>query len=122
MRQQILAVPNSQERALEAIDELVAGSALDRPSGEALKLLYLEGWSDGFASVRRADADLIFGMSGTELAHALGELASTGLIQMRDAGECVAIEILSLGTCPPAAGLPLSWWRFYQVELDADPD
>jgi hypothetical protein len=120
MKQQIVAVPNSINDALDAIDQLATLGVLEPASAETLKLLYVWGWNDGFASIRRADANLVFGLRTTELGHALNDLSTRGFLQLRDAGESLAIEVISLAVNAIVAGYGLSWWRYYQVQLDSN--
>jgi hypothetical protein len=122
MKQQIVAVPNSIGDSLDAIDQLADAGELGRASAESLKLLYIWGWNDGFASVRRLDANELFAMSPSELKRALHDLASRGFIQLRDAGECYAIEVTSLAVAAVAAGLGISWWRYYHVDIEMESD
>jgi hypothetical protein len=116
MKQQILAVPNSINDALDAIDQLVTVGMLEPASADVLRLVYVWGWSDGFSVVRRANASLVFGMRPGELKAALTELTSRGFIQLRDAGDHFAIEATSLSTGAVAPGCGISWWRFYHVD------
>lgn len=122
MKQQIVAVPNSIGDAFDAIDQLADAGELGRASAETLKLLYIWSWNDGFASVRRFDANELFALSTGELKSALHELTTRGFIQLRDAGECYAIEVTSLAVAAIAAGLGISWWRYYHVDIDMDSD
>ncbi|HEV2908021.1 MAG TPA: hypothetical protein VGX02_02025 [Candidatus Eremiobacteraceae bacterium] len=122
MKQQIVAVPNSIGDALDAIDRLADAGELGRASAETLELLCIWGWDDGFASVRRLDANELFAMSPPELKRALDDLVSRGFIQLRDAGECYAIEVTSLAVAAIAAGLGISWRRYYQVDIDTESD
>jgi len=122
MKLQIVAVPNSVDDALDAIDELIPAGLLEPESVDALKLLYIWGWNDGFASIRRADATLVFGMTAPAVKRALFELSSQGFIQMRDAGECYVVEITLLALGEAASGLALSWWRYYEIKIDSETD
>ncbi len=122
MKLQIVAVPNSVDDALDAIDELIPAGLLEPESAEALKLLYIWGWNDGFASIRRADATLVFGMTAPAVKRALFELSSQGFIQMRDAGECYVVEITSLAMGAIAPRSAVSWWRYYEIQIEAGGD
>jgi hypothetical protein len=122
MKLQIVAVPNSIDDALDAVDRLAPAGRLEPASAEALKLLFIWGWNDGFASVRRADASLVFGMPSQTVKRALHELSTRGFIQIREAGDAYAVEITSLAAGPAGSSFGVSWWRYYEVQLDAGSD
>ncbi|HME81739.1 MAG TPA: hypothetical protein VKF82_06645 [Candidatus Eremiobacteraceae bacterium] len=122
MKLQIVAVSNSINDALDAIDSLSPSGVLEPASAEALKLLYVWGWNDGFASIRRADESLVFGMRTQTVKRALHELSSRGFIQLRDAGDSYAVEITSLAMGGVAPGFAVSWWRYYEIQIDVGGD
>ena len=122
MKHQTFTEPNSLDCAIDAIDESVARGVLTRMSGTVLKLLYLWGWDDGFASIPRTDASLIFGLCDVEIARSLRQLASFGFLRLREAGERHTIEITALSGCAMTSGLPLSWWRYYKVDVGSQTE
>jgi hypothetical protein len=117
MKPQTFAVPNSLHCAINAIDEMVARGLLTPPTGTLVKLLYMRGWDDGFASIPRTDADRLFGLGAVDIARSLRQLASLGFRSLaRSRGKAQHRDHCRSGGAM-TGGLPLSWWLYYQVDV-----